>query len=101
MGCPAASGCAFNVGATVYASFSISTHYGSISGSGSGELGGTGIWASFAGTMTVTHGTGRYSHAHGHGGFYGVIDRRQLRLDRPDHRHARLLRAWLDGAPRS
>ena len=76
MGCPAASGCAFNVGATVYASFSISTHYGSISGSGSGELGGTGIWASFAGTMTVTHGTGRYSHAHGHGGFYGVINRR-------------------------
>jgi hypothetical protein len=65
----------FNVGATVYASFSISTRYGSISGSGSGKLGGTGVWASFGGTMTVTHGTGRYSHAHGHGGFYGVINR--------------------------
>jgi hypothetical protein len=65
----------FNVGATVYASFSISTPYGSISGSGSGELRGTGVWESFGGTMTVTHGTGRYSHAHGHGGFYGAINR--------------------------
>jgi hypothetical protein len=25
--------------------------------------------------MTVTRGTGRYAHAHGHGGFYGTIDR--------------------------
>jgi hypothetical protein len=65
----------FNVGATVYSSFSISTRYGSISGSGSGKLRGTGAWESFGGTMTVTHGTGRYSHAHGHGGFYGAIDR--------------------------
>ncbi len=65
----------FNVGATVYASFSISTHYGSIGGSGSGKLRGTGAWESFGGTMTVTHGTGRYSHAHGHGGFYGAINR--------------------------
>jgi len=65
----------FNVGATVYASFSITTRYGSISGSGSGKLKGTGVWASFGGTMTVTHGTGRYEHARGHGGFYGVINR--------------------------
>lgn len=65
----------FNVGATVYASFTIVTRFGSISGSGSGKLRGTGVWASFGGTMTVTHGTGRYSHAHGRGGFYGAIDR--------------------------
>lgn len=26
--------------------------------------------------MTVNHGTGRYSHARGHGGFYGVVNRR-------------------------
>jgi hypothetical protein len=65
----------FNVGATVYASFSISTRSGSISGSGSGKLRGTGAWESFGGTMTVTHGTGRYSDAHGHGGFYGAINR--------------------------
>jgi hypothetical protein len=66
----------FNVSATVYASFSISTQYGSISGSGSSKLHGTGVWDSFGGTVTVTHGTGRYSHAHGHAGFYGVINRR-------------------------
>lgn len=65
----------FNVGATVYASFSIATRYGSIGGSGSGKLRGTGSWESFGGTMTVTHGTGRYSRAHGRGGFYGVINR--------------------------
>jgi hypothetical protein len=65
----------FNVGATVFASFTISTHYGSISGSGSGKLHGTGVYASFGGAMTVTRGTGRYADAHGHGGFYGAINR--------------------------
>jgi hypothetical protein len=66
----------FNLGATVYASFTISTPYGSISGSGSSKLRGTGVWDSFGGTVTVTHGTGRYAHAHGHAGLYGVINRR-------------------------
>jgi len=66
----------FDVGATVYVSFSISTRYGSISGSGSSRLRGTGVWDSFGGAITVTHGTGRYSHAHGHAGLYGVINRR-------------------------
>lgn len=65
----------FNIGATVYASFRISTRYGSISGSGSGKLHGTGVYASFGGTMNAAHGTGRYAHVHGHGGFYGVINR--------------------------
>jgi len=64
-----------NVGATVYATFTISTHYGSISGDGSGKLHGTGTYASFGGSMTVTHGTGRYAHAHGQAGFYGVLNR--------------------------
>jgi hypothetical protein len=26
--------------------------------------------------MSVSHGTGRYAHVHGHGGFYGTINRR-------------------------
>lgn len=65
----------FNVGATVTASFTISTHNGSISGHGSGTLHGTGVYASFGGSMTVTRGTGRYAHAHGHGGFYGSLNR--------------------------
>ncbi len=65
-----------NIGATVYGTFTIATRYGSISGAGSGRLHGTGVNASFGGSMTVTRGTGRYAHAHGHGGFYGVINRR-------------------------
>ena len=34
------------------------------------------MYLSFGGTLTVTHGTGRYAHAHGQGGFYGTIDRK-------------------------
>jgi hypothetical protein len=64
-----------NVGATVYGSFTIQTHYGSISGTGSGKLHGTGTYASFGGSMDISHGTGRYAHAHGHGGFYGTLNR--------------------------
>ena len=61
------------------AKFTIYTHNGSIVGRGYGVLhsgkGKNAIYVSFAGKMTVTHGTGRYAHAHGEGGFYGVIDR--------------------------
>ncbi len=69
-----------NVGATVIASFTINTHNGSIVGHASGAVHGTGLYASFGGTMTVTHGTGHYTHAHGHGGFYGVINRHTYAL---------------------
>lgn len=65
----------FNVGATVTASFVIYTRGGTISGHGWAALHSSSVWASFGGTMSVTHGTGRYSHAHGTGGFYGVINR--------------------------
>lgn len=65
----------FNVGATVAASFTIYARGGSISGTGSGSLHSSGLYASFGGSMTVTHGTGRYAHAHGHGGFFGTINR--------------------------
>jgi len=66
----------FNVGASsVSASFTIYARGGSITGHGSGALHGVGLTVSFGGTMTVTHGTGRYSHAHGHGGFYGILNR--------------------------
>jgi hypothetical protein len=73
----------FDVGATVKATFTITTSNGAIIGSGSGTLsehkhepGHTNVYASFGGKMTVSHGTGRYTHAHGTGGFYGVINRR-------------------------
>jgi hypothetical protein len=74
-GLPGKVSALFNVGATVSATFTIHANGGSISGRGSGTLHGAGAYASFGGTMSVTHGTGRYAHAHGHGGFYGVLDR--------------------------
>jgi hypothetical protein len=69
----------FNVDATIAATFTIYAHSGSIIGHGTGTLhkskSRSDVYVSFAGTMTVAHGTGRYTHAHGTGGFYGVIDR--------------------------
>jgi hypothetical protein len=65
----------FSIAATIDATFTIRTPYGSLSGRGSGAIHGTGEKASFGGSMSVTRGTGRYAHAHGHGGFYGTIDR--------------------------
>jgi hypothetical protein len=65
----------FSIAATINATFTIRNRYGSFSGHGSGAIHGTGEKASFGGSMTVTRGTGRYAHAHGHGGFYGTIDR--------------------------
>jgi len=65
-----------NVGATVTASFTIyPSRGGSISGRGSGKLKGRSAEPSFAGTMTITRGTGRYAHARGTGGFYGTLTR--------------------------
>lgn len=70
----------FSTGAALRGTFTISTRYGSITGRGSGKLhegphNSNGPYASFGGTMTVIHGTGRYAHAHGTGGFYGVLNR--------------------------
>jgi hypothetical protein len=70
----------FNVGASVSASFTITTHQGALIGHGTGVLHSSGMYASFAGSMTVTRGTGRYRYAHGHGGFYGAINRRTYDL---------------------
>jgi hypothetical protein len=66
----------FNVGATVSGSFVFYPRGGgSITGRGSAHLHSTGTYSSFGGTMSVSHGTGRYAHVHGHGGFYGTINR--------------------------
>jgi hypothetical protein len=64
-----------SVEAKVAATFTITTRFGSLTGHGSGILHSSGEYASFGGSMTVTSGTGRYAHAHGHGGFYGTINR--------------------------
>jgi len=67
----------FNIGPTVYASFTIYVHGGgSISGSGDGTLHSTSAYSTFGGSLSVTRGTGRYAHAHGRGGLYGAINRR-------------------------
>jgi hypothetical protein len=70
----------FDVGASVSATFTISTHNGSLIGHGSGALHSSGMYASFGGSMTITRGTGRYRYARGHGGFYGVINRKSYDL---------------------
>jgi len=76
-GLPGAVKAYLHVGPTVTASFTIYGHGWSISGHGSGKPSGTGRLASFGGAMSVSHGTGRYADAHGHGGFYGTIERTQ------------------------
>jgi hypothetical protein len=66
------------VTAGISGSFTFYPRGGSISGRGVGTLHESGIYASFGGTVTVLGGTGRYAHARGGGGFYGVYDRRTL-----------------------
>jgi hypothetical protein len=68
------------VGPTVVARFTIQGAGGSISGVGSGRPKGHPEEPSFAGTMKVSHGTGRYSLAHGTGGFYGTLNRRTFKM---------------------
>jgi hypothetical protein len=66
------------VTAEISGSFTFYPRGGSISGRGVGTLHESGIYASFGGSVTVLGGSGRYAHAHGAGGFYGVYDRRTL-----------------------
>lgn len=61
-------------------SFLIDTRYGSISGHGVATPHGSGVWESFAGTLTVTGGTRRYRGAHGTAGLYGTFNRRTYQL---------------------
>lgn len=68
------------VGSTVIASFTIQTKYGTIYGSGRAALHSSGRYASFGGSLSVSHGTGSYAHAHGSGKLYGAIDRRTSSL---------------------
>jgi hypothetical protein len=64
-----------DLGATFTGTFTIHASGGSIEGHGSATPHGSGTYESFAGTLTVTGGTGRYTHAHGRGGLYGTFDR--------------------------
>jgi hypothetical protein len=54
---------------------------GSLTGHASGVANhGQGGWESFAGTMWLSRGTGRYAHASGSGKMYGALYRRNDRL---------------------
>ena len=67
----------FVIGPTVTAKFTIYANGGgSISGHGGGSLHSTSLYSTFGGTLTVTGGSGRYSHAHGSGRLSGAIDRK-------------------------
>jgi hypothetical protein len=66
--------------ATFSGSFVIRVHGGSIFGRGRARAHGSGTYESFAGTLTVSGGTGRFKDAHGRAGLYGVFDRRNYSL---------------------
>jgi hypothetical protein len=64
------------VGAPIVVRFTITVRGGgTLSGEGSGKPKGNPAEPSFAGTTTVTRGTGRYRHARGKGDFYGTLNR--------------------------
>jgi hypothetical protein len=65
----------FDVASTLSGSFTIYARGGSITGHGSATPHGAGVYESFAGSLTVTGGSGRYVHAHGQAGLYGTFDR--------------------------
>jgi hypothetical protein len=68
------------IGATISGNFTIYTRGGSIKGHGVATPHGGGIYESFAGSVVVTGGTGRFVHAHGHTGLYGTFDRNTYAL---------------------
>lgn len=61
-------------------SFAIYTHEGRIDGHGRATPHGEGVYESFAGTLVVTGGTGRYRHAHGTARLYGAFNRENYAL---------------------
>lgn len=68
------------IGATISGNFTIYTKGGSIKGHGVATPHGAGVYESFAGSVVVTGGTGRFVHAHGHTGLYGTFDRNTYAL---------------------
>lgn len=69
-----------NVSATISGTFTMYLHGGTITGRGSATPHGSGRYESFSGSLTVTGGSGKYRHAHGHAGLYGTFDRENYAL---------------------
>ncbi len=65
-----------SIGATFTASFTIYTHGATITGHGTATPHGASLDEHFSGTLTITGGTGRYTHAHGHAKLAGTFNRR-------------------------
>jgi hypothetical protein len=65
-----------HLGGGFSASFTISTRRGSLRGHATATPHGSGRYQSFAGSITVSGGSGRYAHAHGRAALYGIFDRR-------------------------
>jgi hypothetical protein len=68
------------IAATFSGSFTIYTSGGSIAGHGSAVPHGAGIYESFAGSLAVTGGSGRFRHAHGSAKLYGTFNRSNYAL---------------------
>jgi hypothetical protein len=68
------------VSATFSGTFTIYTSHGAITGHGTAIPHGSGMYESFAGTLVVNGGSGRYRHARGHAGLYGTFNRRTYAL---------------------
>ncbi len=68
------------IGATVSGTTTFYPKGGSITIRGFGTLHSSGVVASFGGSMHVISATGKYSHAHGSGGFFGVVNRRNWKI---------------------
>jgi hypothetical protein len=69
-----------HLGAAISANVTIYTEGGTIHGHGSATPHASGIYESFAGTLVITGGTGRYAHARGRAGLYGLFNRRTYSL---------------------
>ncbi|HEX3390950.1 MAG TPA: autotransporter [Solirubrobacteraceae bacterium] len=65
----------FRVGATMSGIFTIYASGGAISGHGTATPHGSGVYESFAGSLIVADGSGRYRHARGRAQLYGTFNR--------------------------
>ncbi|HEY3865689.1 MAG TPA: hypothetical protein VGL54_06350 [Solirubrobacteraceae bacterium] len=77
---PGSMTAACNIGAMLSTNFTIYAADGTIRGHGTASPHSAGIYESFAGTIVATGGTGRYAHAHGRAGLYGVFDHKNYAL---------------------